>query len=265
MTRKMFGSTALVAALVAFFCLAASAQRPSPTKTIGEQNLGAPSGKAPGLAAPTYCSPCLFYGGDSDPSNINANGLWDNNSSYLGLNGIVYTPFEVTKPTKCGGKCDTSITGIGGNIEMYPYPPTIDSVAWSIVGGVAAGGTPASTTVICSGTDTAPVITDTGRLFFGFYEEYNVLAAATCPALEPAKKGGAAIYWQTNQVNTSIYQLAYESNVPDTPPPNAVGNPEPVDDSFFYGPAFGDSTFVNASTQGAFHIFSTDLEGGITK
>jgi hypothetical protein len=272
MTRKkMFGSTALVAALMAFICLAASAQNaPSPTMTIGEQHLGPPSGRAPVQAppgfVPAYCSPCLFYGGDGDPASVNANGLWDNNSSSLGLNGVVYSPFEVTKPAKCGGKCDTGITGIGGNLEFSPFPPTIDSVAWSIVTGVAAGGTPASTTVICSGTDTAPVLTDTGRLYFGIYEEFNVSAVATgCPALEPGKKGAPAIYWQTNAVNTSVFQLAYESNVPDTPPPNAVGNPEPADMSYFYGPNFGVSTFVNANTQGAFHLFSADLEGGIVK
>lgn len=272
MTRKMFGSTALVAALIALFCLAASAQNtPSPTMTIGEQHLGAPSGKAPVQApagfVPAYCAPCLFYAGDSDPSNPNANGLWDNNSSFLNINGVIYTPFAVTKPAKCGGVCDTIVTGIGGNIQFYPYPPTIAGVAWSIVKGVALGGTPATTTVLCSGTDTAPVLTDTGRFFFGFYEEFNVTAATSgCPALEPGKKGAAAIYWQTNQVNTSVYQLAYESNVPDSPPPNAVGNPEPVDDSFFYAPAFGFSTFANTTTLGSsFHIFSTDLEGGITK
>jgi hypothetical protein len=266
---KMLGSTALLVVALLFAGLA-SAQVPSPTMTIGEQHLGAPSGKAPVQApagfVPAYCAPCLFYAGDSDPTNSNANGLWDNNSSALGINGVIYTPFEVTKPAKCRGKCDTLVTGIGGNIEMYPFPPTIDSVAWSIVTGVAAGGTPATTTVICSGTDTAPVITDTGRLFFGFYEEFNVAAAASgCRALEPGKKGAAAIYWQTNQVNTSVFQLAYESNVPDTPPPNAVGNPEPVDDSFFYSPSFGFSTFTNANGLGSFHIFSTDLEGGIAK
>ena len=273
MKKTVFGSTALVAALVVFFCLAASAQVPSPTMTIGEQHLGAPSGKAPVRApagfVPAYCAPCLFYAGDSDPSNPSANGLWDNNSTFFGINGVIYTPFEVTKPGKCGGKCDTGVTGIGGNIEFFPFPPTIDSVAWSIVNGVAAGGTPSTTTVFCSGTDTAPTITDTGRLFFGFYEEFNVTALATgCPALEPGKKGAPAIYWQTNEVNTSVFQLAYESNVPDSPPPNAFGNPEPVDDSFFYSPQFGFPTFTNANNIGAgpvFHIFSTDLEGGTVK
>jgi hypothetical protein len=274
----MFGLTVLVAALVVCFCLAGVAQdRPAPTATIGEQVARHPQPgtlKSPfnllqkgAPLQPTYCSPCYFYGGDSNPSNPNANGLWDNNSSGFNTNGVIYTPFVVTKPPKCGGVCDVGITGIGGNIEMNPSPPVLNDVAWSIVTGVATGGTPASTTVICSGTDTAPTLTDTGRLFFGFYEEWNVTASTggTCPGLEPGKKGAPAIYWQTNQVETSGFQLAYESNVPDVPPPNAFGNPEPVDDSFFYAPAFGFNTFANANGLGAFHVFSTDLEGGTTK
>jgi len=30
---------------------------------------------------PKYSSPCSFYGGDGDPNNANADGLWDNNSA----------------------------------------------------------------------------------------------------------------------------------------------------------------------------------------
>ena len=155
--------------------------------------------------------------------------------------------------------------GIGGNIEYSPFPPTIQGVNWSIVTGVASGGTPSSTTVICSGTDTAPTLTDTGRLFFGLYEEFNTAAAASgCPTLKATKSG--TIYWQTNQVNTGggLFQLAYESNT-DVPPINGFGPPQPQDDSFFYSPAFGFSTFTNTNQLGPFHTFSTDIEGSLVK
>lgn len=278
MLRKIFFSTALVAAVMLLFAGLASAQDKgsiTPTATIGEQVLHHPRPgvlKSPfrlmpkvGTLQPTYCSPCLFYAGDSNPTSPSANGLWDNNSAFFGISGVIYTPFLVTKPAHCGGVCDTGVTGIGGNIEYFPFPPSITGVDWSIVKGVAAGGTPSSTTVICSGTDSAPVLTDTGRFFFGFYEEFATAASTggACPALE-TKKGGT-IYWQTNAVDTTVFQLAYESNVPDVPPPNAFGNPEPRDDSFFYSPAFGFATFTPATNLGAFDVFSTFLEGSIVK
>ncbi len=219
---------------------------------------------------PTYCSPCFFYGGDGNPNSGNANGLWDNNMDYFGIAGQDYTPFLVAKTKGVHGKV-LNVSGVGGNLEMYPnnvvggISPQIADVPWAIVTGVATGGTPSTVTTVCSGDDAAPTVTDTGRLFFGFYEEYNVVAATGggC-ALKLSKKG--AMYWQTNPVHTTVYQLAYESNVSDWPSfPNAFGPQEPSDQSYFYGPAFGISTFVNANTQGYFHAFSADIEGTVGK
>ena len=246
-----------VLSVLALVVGAASAQRLSPT--IIDQQVARPTGMTRNLVSPlqpSYCSPCLFYSGDSDPNNPNANGLWDNNSSYFGINGVIYTPFQVN------AKKGWNVTGLGGNIEMYPSPPTLAGQDWSIVTGVAAGGTPGTTTVLCSGTDSSPVITDTGRLFFGLYEEFNVASHVSgCPVLKRGKKKHPTIYWQTNPVDTSTLQLAYESNVPDSPPPGACGPAAPLDQSFFYGPSFGVSTFTNANQEGDFHIFSYDVEG----
>ena len=279
MVKKTLCSAALLAVLMLLFTGLALAQDRSqikPTATIGEQVLVRPMRgvlKSPfrllqqqGPLQPAYCSPCLFYGGDGDPSSPNANGLWDNNSADFGISGVIYTPFKVEKTTKCGGACKWAVTGIGGNIEMFPSPPSLLGQDWSIVTGVADGGTPSSTTVLCSGTDSAPVMTDTGRLFFGFFEEWNVAAHVSgCPALKPSKK---TTYYQTNPVDTGngVFQLAYESNVSDWPTaPNAFGPPEPGVLSFFYSPAFGFATFTNANTLGFFPAFSTDLEGNLTK
>jgi hypothetical protein len=189
MVKKIVCSTALLAALMLLFVGLASAQDRSqlkPTATIAEQFAVRPTSgilKPPfnllklsaqtGTAQPSYCSPCLFYAGDGDPSNLStANGLWDNNSMDFGIDGAVYTPFSVPAKVKgCHGKCDWSVSGMFANIQYFPSPPvTPTDAVWSIVTGVVAGGTPPGT-VICSGTDTAPVLTDTGRLWFGFYEE----------------------------------------------------------------------------------------------
>jgi hypothetical protein len=271
MTSKTLMSTALVAALITFFSLAASAQnKPTPKATIGQQGLVKGTGGnhvVPPGYVPAYCSPCLFYGGDGDPNNANADGLWDNNSADFGIDAQVYSPFSVAKVKGCGGKCAWGVTGMFANIEMYPNPPIAPTdAAWAIYSGLVAGGTPASSTTVCSGTDSSPVLTDTGRLYFGFYEEYTVAVSASgCPSIKSTKAGTE--YWE--QVTpefgaTGTFQLAYESNVPDTPAPNALGT-EPVDQSYFYGPAFGVSSFTNTTSQGPFHTFSAGVEGTLVK
>jgi len=268
MTKRIAFTLAVVVGLTLVFAgLAAAQTKPGPSLTSNQPGLGQgkKTGPPPPLCPPSGTLSCLFYGGDGDPTSGNANGLWDNNNSYFGINGVIYTPFTApAKTDKCGGKCDWGISGLFQADQMYPYPPTVDSVAWSIVSGVAAGGTPAGTTVLCSGTDSTPALLDTGRLYFGFYEEYDVVAHVSgCPTLEGAK--GGTEYWETVQVNTSIYQLAYASNVPDAVPPNAYGPAEPVDQSFFFAPSFGFSTFTNTNTLGYFHLFSSGVEGALTK
>jgi len=280
MVKKIVCSAALLAALMLLFAGLVVAQDRSqikPTATIGEQVLVRPMRgvlKSPfrvlqqSPLEPAYCSPCLFYGGDGNPSSPTADGLWDNNSADFGISGVIYTPFAVPKKTdKCGGACAWVVSGIGGNIEMSPFPPNIIAQDWSIVTGVASGGTPSSTTVLCSGTDSSPTLTDTGRLFFGVFEEFNVTAHVSgCPSLTGSSKAGTP-YWQTNPVDTGngFFQLAYESSV-DVPATNPFGPAEPVDESFFYSPFFGFSTFTNPNTlgvTGSFRLFSTDIEGSL--
>jgi len=221
-------------------------------------------------AQPTYCSPCFFYGGDGNPNSGNANGLWDNNSDYFGIQAQDWTPFLVQKTRGIRGR-HLNVSGVGGNLEMYPNntingtDPQIADMPWSIVTGVVAGGTPSTVTTVCSGDDAAPTVTDTGRLFFGFYQEYNV-AASTGGGCTLTLTHKGKLYWQVNPVHTTVFQLAYESNVSDWPSfPNAFGPQEPSDQSYFYGPAFGISTFVNATQEGYFHAFSADIEGTVSK
>ncbi len=258
-------------------CLASAQSRTylPPTLTASQQGLK-PTGVAPKLAPPGYvpawCGACLFYGGDGDPASSNADGLWNNNSADFGINGQVYSPFIVPKKTdKCGGSCSWIVSGLVVNLQMSLDPrvtkPT-DAV-WAIYQGLAEGGTPATATVVCSGTDTNPTFTPTGRVYFGLYEYAMAVSVPSdaCPRLTGDKDG--IMYWQ--QVTpeygaTGAFQLSYESNVPDSPPPNAVGEPEPVDQSFFYGPAFGYSAFTAAQTVGTkFHVFSAAVQGTLGK
>lgn len=258
----------MTALLVLFVTGLSFAQKP--TATLHEQGLSGKSVK--GLAGPvTGACPnndCIFYGGDGDPTSPNADGLWQNNSSAFGIDGRVYSPFIVSKATKCGGKCNWGVDGMFANIEYYPnqsvfgVPIAVDSVNWAIVTGVAAGGSPSTVTTVCSGNDTGFVLTPTGNIYFGTYEEDATTVHVAGCTLGTGKGKGGTEYWMLVQPQTSTdgafgFQEAYESNSPSNA--NAIGTAEPANDSWFYGPAFGDSTFVNANTQGPFVTFSTGV------
>lgn len=249
--------------LLVLFAGLALAQKP--TMTIHEQNLPRGEGHNGALLPSGGCpnGDCLFYGGDSDPADPNADGLWDNNSSDFGIDGQVWSPFVWSKVSHCGGKCAWIPDNVLANIEMNPFPPTISSVKWVIAKGLATGGTPSTITVVCSGDDSSPVVTDTGRLFFGFYEEFAV-AANVAGCRVKGKK--ATTFYQLVQPQTGggLFQLSYESDVASGAP-NAIGTAEPVDASFFYSPAFGFSTFTPAQNLGPFHQFSAAICGALGK
>ena len=44
---------------------------------------------------PSYCKPCLFYGGDFDPNASDANGLANEVDLIVNTGAAVYTPFVV--------------------------------------------------------------------------------------------------------------------------------------------------------------------------
>jgi hypothetical protein len=249
--NKLVWSTAVLAMLAFLFTGLAAAQNPAPTETIHQQGLtGTGSSHGRSQTPPST----LFYGGDGNPLNPEADGLWVNDSSYFGLSGSVYSPFIVPKTTKW------SLKGLFTNVEYYPAPPALDGAVWAIV-SVDKSTTPPLARTICSGV-TAPAVTATGRIYFGLYEEFTTsVPVAGCTLSGGSKKGGTE-YWESITLETgagNIFQLAYESNVPDVPPPFSIGTPEPTDDSYFYGPQFGAPVFINANTQGPFHVFSAGV------
>lgn len=254
MAKKLVCSTAVLIVLAFVLTGLALAQVPAPTATTHEQGLtGAGAAHGHSKTPPGT----IFYGGDGDPTNPNQNGLWANDSSYFGESASVYSPFLIGKNSKW------NITGLFTNVEYYPTTPTVDGAAWAIVSLDKTTIPPIATTV-CSGVDTAPVLTDTGRLYFGTYEEFTTAVAVGGCALKGGKAG--AEYWESITLQTSVFQLAYESGVSDSPPPNSIGTPEPLNDSYFYGPQFGAPVFVNANSQGpGFNSFSAGVVGTASK
>ena len=255
MLKKLVCLTAVLVALASIFTGLATAQTPSPTATIGEQHLTGP-GSSTGIKLTIPNT--LFYGGDGNPNNPNADGLWANDNSFFGLSGSVYSPFIIPKTSKW------NVSGLFTNVEYFPTTPTVDGAAWAIV-SLDKSTIPPIATTVCSGIDSSPVLTDTGRLYFGTYEEFTTAVKVGGCTLRGGSNKAGTEYWESVTLQTSVFQLAYESNVPDTPPPFSIGTPEPTDDSYFYGPQFGAPVFVNANTQGPFHVFSAGVVGLASK
>ena len=236
MLKKALCSTALVAALVSFFCLPAAAQqKPQVYRGVAQ------AGRLPvGTEEPCISNQCLMYAGDFDAAGQNPNGLWNNNSELFGIEGAVYVPFTVPKKFKgAKGKTDWNVQGLFTNEQMLT--PSVVSVSWAIVQGVASGGNPNGGQVktICSGTASATV-TPTGRVAFGLPEQTVLSTGISCPILE------AGTYWMTYV--PTCPDLAYLSDVEDNSPANAQGpGTEPIDDSFFVSAAFGFPDFSDAA------------------
>jgi hypothetical protein len=259
MMKKLVCSTALLVTLAMLFSgLALAQHNPLPTITNRPQGL---TGKAvPSAIAPATAPKVkniLFYGGDGDPNSPYANGLWTNDSSYYEESASVYSPFLVLKSINAP---KWSVSALFTQVEYAPFPPKVDAAEWAIV-IINKTAAPPTSTVVCSGVDDSPVLTDTGRNYFsdpsiGFlgYEEYttavHVAGCTLIPLTDPESQGNYAEYWEsvtpvTGGADGSYDQLAYESNVPDPSRPNHIGTLEPYNDSYFIGVAFDEPNLIN--------------------
>jgi hypothetical protein len=191
---------------------------------------------APKSTPPSYCQPCLFYGGDFDASNPNSGALLDEDTS--SQQATTYVPFYVPS-----GQVWTVI-GLFSNVMstiQYIIPKEIE---WSISTGMSAGS---PGTLLASGTAGASWAA-TGRTWRG-YTEYTALGKLTP---ETAVTLTTGVYWMTavpvctqfgnGRCSVATYLL---SDVEDVPAPNHKGV-QPNDDSFFnappqfnYSPAWG--------------------------
>ena len=259
--RKSLCCLALAAALIPFVGRIAGAQdvkpvavpsldwiiatRPVPgTLTIEPLRTTHPS-------APSYCSPCLFYGGDINPSAANVNGF-ANENTLLVPETTVFVPFTVEATE------GWEVTGLFTNNLADGYD-AIDpqQATWSISTGMSSGNAGA---VIASGTAPA-TFTATGRNAFGL-NEYTVEIELKQPGVRLA----AGTYWLsvvpqcTDSGNSNCYIAQYfVSNTQDL---NRYGPPEPVGKTLFHSAYFGynytNVCAVNADGCGA---FSAGVEG----
>ncbi len=188
-------------------------------------------------AAPSYCTPCLFYGGDFDPSSPAADTFANENIYPGGSQTLsqIYSPFTVPAGQKW------NVTGLF--INTIAYPTALDPVAtpWEIRSKIPkAGGS--GGTLVASGTANA-TMTATGRSLNGV-PEYTILVTWSTPVVLPA-----GTYWEnvtpqcTDLNNTQCTAQGFtgflESDMETMYGLNAWGLPEPWRDSFWNSPDFG--------------------------
>jgi len=244
----------LVVALIAALATLAAAQNAS----IGESVVS--RGKAPVMSssfhsvqpptAPSYCKPCLWYSGDFDPNNPNANGL-ANEQDQLVADSHIYAAWKVaTTTTTLQGGFVNSLDTAGAGIDN-PTP-------WDIRKGASDGNCGTS---VRHGMGTS-TDTPTGRQGFGI-NEYNHRVKF---AKKPIKKG---TYWVNVTpvcINNSVCPNArfFESSEDDDPTPlNHVGTKNVLHKAIWNSSTFGINCANPEDTFGAgiFQQFSAGVLG----
>jgi hypothetical protein len=161
--------TFFAVALVITLSLSAAASEHK-TPALSQHRAGNPAAELrdvkenPNPAVPPACSPCLFYGGDLNPSDANAAGMSDENTLLLPGGSSTYA--EVNIPTGT----TVTVKGILFNVQASAaFDPM--TASYDIRTGVSEGS---GGTSIASGTVTMAV-SATGRNFLGL-NEYSLVA-----------------------------------------------------------------------------------------
>jgi hypothetical protein len=200
---------------------------------------------------PSYCKPCLFYGGDFDPNGPSPNSML--NQDTVTDSSTMYVPFAVP-PNQTW-----TVTGLFSNDLLTVPALAPPEIEWAISQGIGEG---VSGTVIASGTAKA-TLTPTGRSWDGM-NEYTVLGRLNAGQLIMLTPGH---YWMTAvpmrtynsppkfQCEGAQFRI---SDVEDVPAPHAKGF-ESTDESYWYAPWAGD---VFSETGGPDGICSMQGGGG---
>jgi hypothetical protein len=191
------------------------------------------------LASAQCPSGCLFYGGDFDANNPNANGLGNESDAIVGGN-----PYGDATYQNFVNNQTWNITGLFTN-NLSSIVPTAGY--WELHEGVSEGN---FGTLIASGTGVM-TNTPTGRSGFGFTEYTDLVTGinVTLPA---------GMYWEAVvPVCTTCEGRSFNSNSLEGL--NAVGMQ--VSDRQFFNSGFFGANWVNANNEGIFPTFSSGVLG----
>jgi hypothetical protein len=174
--KRMFLVMALVITLISL--AAAANQKPSAVANpTGDPSVKNKINNGNKPQPPASCSPCLFYGGDLNPTDPNADGFSDENTLLIVGGNSSYGAVSIPAGP------NASVTGVLVNVlataAFDPFTATYD-IRQGVSEGV--GGTDVST-----GSASVAVVA-TGRTAFGLYE-YTVTATIPAVTLVPGE------YW----------------------------------------------------------------------
>jgi len=197
---------------------------------------------------PKYCpkKTCLFYSGDFNSSNSDANGLYNGQGGAIGSGGsaYVYGAFKVPK-----GKTWT-VTYLG--INTLSDASTVDPTApYDVRTGVTSGSGGKDTTCTGTGKDTWVA---TGRSGFGLTEYTNEVKLKKACSLKGGTKGTTYFMNVLTSCLTSSCTsgaVTYESDQETNPGPNHVGTAAVWDDAYFNSSTFGDTWVETWGSSGA--------------
>jgi len=235
--KKMICVAAFVAAL--FTLAAAQDVQVAPSVTAiqhvssGEVK-SAPSVRTPGV--PFCKTGCLYYAGDFDSADSDANGLFNANDTGGGLDGQVWVGVKPTASSTVKGVTFNEFftaAGVGTN------PTPFQTQTGITVGN--AGKTVCNT----SGNATEAVY---GESDFGLIQySYTVKKLKkACKIAKPTKKVPSTY---VNLLPTFSNGYGYVVNAQDAKPKNHKGWKNDLNDCFFNGAAFG-ATYVTCDSQG---------------
>lgn len=164
----------LLAVTLAALTLTATAATKKVLPDVTRKGPALPPGKP---VVPALCNPCLFYSGDLNPNDGQADGFSDENT-LLVTGGSTYAPVLVPQ------HINVNLTGILFNVQADAnFDP--ENASYDIRTGVSSGD---GGTSVASGTGNITVAA-TGRVFVGV-TEYSVLVTIPTVALS-----GGTEYW----------------------------------------------------------------------
>jgi hypothetical protein len=181
---------------------------------------------------PASCSPCLFYGGDLNPSDANADGFSDENTLLILGGSNTYGAVNIPAGP------NANVTGILVNIlataAFDPFTAT-----WDIRQGISEGNGGSDVT---SGSGTVAVAA-TGRNAFGL-QEYTITVTFSTVTLVPGE------YWFTLEpqcLNTldgscTVFRQFASNTTQET---NAVNGSWQPNNEMFLNSSFFAATYAN--------------------
>jgi hypothetical protein len=205
---------------------------------------------APG---PSYCSPCLYYSGDMDPSDPNENALSNEND-------LIVSPSQVFTPFSVPNGHVWMITGVLINTD--PESGTVHlpkKAGWSIWRGTSTG---VAGTLLAAGANKA-MFTPTGRTLVGLLSEYTALVTLPQPVALGAGTYFLNVVPQCTDPTSCSGQRFFESNVTDVLPVHHHG-PANIVGGSFWNSAFFSSNYGDPNGQGDFNLFSFGIVGTCT-